>query len=861
MSIKKKVIRIILVLVGILTLNSANAYDLVVSGEFPIYDDPIIEECVNEVNTDSLTSYINELVNYGTRFTYAINRRDVAEGIVDRYISFGYENVVIDSFYSNSSWAINGNWLYNVIVTLEGSCTDSEVIVITAYDSVVETNGGAVSSVSYTDAPGADDNATGVASTMELARILKAKNFQPRNTIKFVHVTGGIMMWVGAFDYASKLNDSGAKVNFILEANATGWDYDSNTFSISSHKYDGMILGPNGYTNLIENLTSIYSTLTPKVTLDFNGVSFSTYPLSNYNFYSPITISGDLDSIRTNYNPQLSHPNFHSITDLPELLNMDFCTEIAKVNIATLVANDFYPGRNDKFELLQPGDGSTILLNIGSPTITDFQEYKIYVGQESINYTQEFTTTDTSLVIEDLEEGIEYFIAVSVVNHANYESLKTEKSIVTESVPQAVSNLSKTPSPNEVDLEWDFNEELDICNYKIYRKREDESNFVEIEIVDSDINSFTDSSLEELYYYSYVVTALDVQDLESEFSDTVTSRLLTLNNSVLVIDCSPGNSAATLEEPSEEQIIEYYESILNNLTEMDYINITDNRLIEIEELGGYSSVLWHNHKLSNSSSFIKSINQIENYLDLGGNLLVNISKLQEIDSDFRKNYLALDSIEYNTSARINFAESLNEDYVDLKVDSAKAKENYENHVKKVTSLFSDTNAHSIYRWCSDYDSTSNYGSMNNSIVGIEFENSSNSSKVFTLSLPLYFVEEEQARTFVSYVFGEFFGEDVGIDDEPNKSILPDNITLSQNYPNPFNPTTTIDYSLPIGFQGNVKLQVYNSNGQVAMSLVNEIQESGFHSIKVNCQNLSTGIYYYKLVTSSNYISKKLILLK
>ena len=857
MSIEKNIINI-LVLVGMLSFNFANAYDLVVSGEFPIYDDPIIEECVNEVNTDSLTNYVNELVNYGTRFTYAINRRDVAEGIVDKYNSFGYENAVIDSFYSNSSYAIHGNWLYNVIVTLEGSCTDSEVIVISAYDSVVEENM-SISQISYTNAPGADDNATGVASTMELARIIKAKNFIPRNTIKFVHVTGGITYWVGAIDYALKLKNSGSKVNLILESNSLGWDYDSNSFSITSYKENGYILGTNGYTNLAENLTLDYTTLTPDITQEFSGISFSTYPLSNQNFFSPLSLTGNLDSISENY--ENGNPNFHSIGDLPELLNMNFCTEISKVNIATLIAHDFYPGRNDEFELLQPGDGNSILLNIGSPTITDFQEYKIYVGQESTNYTQEFTTTDTSLVIDELEEGIEYFIAVSVVNQANYESLKTEKSIITESTPQAVSNLSKTPAPDEVNLEWDFNEELDISNYKIYRKREDESNFSEIEIVNSDINFYSDNSLEELYYYSYVVTAIDIQNFESTFSDTVTSRLLTLNSGVLVIDCSPGNSAGTLEEPSEDQIIESYESILINLTEMDYLNITDRRVIEIEELGGYSSVLWHNHKLSFSSSFIKSINQIENYLDLGGNLLVNISKLEEVDSDFRKNYLALDSIEYNSPARISLAESLTEDYVDLKVDTAKAKENYENHYRKVTSLFSDTNAQSIYRWCSDYDSTTNYGSMNNSIVGVEFDNSSNSSKVFTLSLPLYFVEEDQARSFVSYVFGEFFGEDVGINEEPNKSILPNNITLSQNYPNPFNPTTTIDYSLPIGFQGKVKLQVFNSNGQLAMNLVNEIQESGFHSIKVNCQNLSTGIYYYKLVTPSNYISKKLILLK
>lgn len=83
--------------------------------------------------------------------------------------------------------------------------------------------------------------------------------------------------------------------------------------------------------------------------------------------------------------------------------------------------------------------------------------------------------------------------------------------------------------------------------------------------------------------------------------------------------------------------------------------------------------------------------------------------------------------------------------------------------------------------------------------------------------------------------------------------------LSQNYPNPFNPQTVIGFKLPVS--GNVLLKVYNLLGKEVATLVNEYKPAGSYEINFDASTLSSGIYFYKLVTGSFSETKKMILLR
>ena len=98
--------------------------------------------------------------------------------------------------------------------------------------------------------------------------------------------------------------------------------------------------------------------------------------------------------------------------------------------------------------------------------------------------------------------------------------------------------------------------------------------------------------------------------------------------------------------------------------------------------------------------------------------------------------------------------------------------------------------------------------------------------------------------------------EVEIEHENN---IPGNIVLYQNYPNPFNPSTTIKYSIPVGdnsdlpaptqsgsIVNNVTLKIFDLLGREVAILVNEKQKPGNYEVEFDGNELSSGIYFYRL---------------
>lgn len=95
--------------------------------------------------------------------------------------------------------------------------------------------------------------------------------------------------------------------------------------------------------------------------------------------------------------------------------------------------------------------------------------------------------------------------------------------------------------------------------------------------------------------------------------------------------------------------------------------------------------------------------------------------------------------------------------------------------------------------------------------------------------------------------------------EKDENELPVDFNLDQNFPNPFNPSTKISFSIPQS--GMVNLAVYNSVGELVKVLVNEQMSQGKYNVDFDGAGLSSGIYFYRLVSEGTVLSKKMILLK
>ncbi len=99
---------------------------------------------------------------------------------------------------------------------------------------------------------------------------------------------------------------------------------------------------------------------------------------------------------------------------------------------------------------------------------------------------------------------------------------------------------------------------------------------------------------------------------------------------------------------------------------------------------------------------------------------------------------------------------------------------------------------------------------------------------------------------------------------PVAEVTPIPLLLHQNHPNPFNPSTTIFFTLPEA--GDVRLTVYNTQGQTVKTLAEGRRAAGAHSVVWDGRDdggnaVASGVYFSELVTPSGAERKKMLLLR
>lgn len=104
---------------------------------------------------------------------------------------------------------------------------------------------------------------------------------------------------------------------------------------------------------------------------------------------------------------------------------------------------------------------------------------------------------------------------------------------------------------------------------------------------------------------------------------------------------------------------------------------------------------------------------------------------------------------------------------------------------------------------------------------------------------------------ISWGMGEWLDRD--------EISLPEVTHLGQNYPNPFNATTNISFDLRNN--ADVKVEVFNLAGQLVETIADGHYRAGSHKVNWDASNYSSGIYFYKLSTGEEVITKRMTLLK
>jgi len=288
----------------------------------PEYTDEelITFELNDDINADSIEFLVNWMENMGTRVALAGNRRDIALKIMNRFKIIGFDNAVIDSFLISKTYnEINYQlWQYNVIATLRGSLYPDSVSIIGGhYDNILR------SGDLFITVPGANDNASGVAATLEIARVMKKNSYLPDGTIRFVAFACEELGLFGSYDYADKAVNGSEKIKIVLNNDMIAYQPSTatSTWFVNIIDYDNS----HSFRTKAETLCTKYTLLKYKNDNKYSRNSDS-YPFFARGF-KPLFFTSDLFD-----------PNYHSLYDLADNCNFEYCREIVKLNCALLVS-------------------------------------------------------------------------------------------------------------------------------------------------------------------------------------------------------------------------------------------------------------------------------------------------------------------------------------------------------------------------------------------------------------------------------------------------------------------------------------------------------------------------------------------
>lgn len=243
-----------------------------------------INTLVNSVNIDTLWNMIRQLQNK-ERYTYSSESNNTAEYLVSYLQNFNMDTVYTDKYLSTGA--------PNIIAEKKGTEKSENIILICGHYDIAKSG--------Y---PGADDNGSGSAGNLEIARILSSANF--KNTIRFALFSGEELGLLGSDNYAQKVQNKGENIIAVFNLDMISYLKPGDPLSLDVC-----------YNNQSSSLYESYVNIAYQYLPDLNICDSKNSPWKNSSDhksfwdrnYPALYFGDDLDP----GGPE--HPNFHTLAD------------------------------------------------------------------------------------------------------------------------------------------------------------------------------------------------------------------------------------------------------------------------------------------------------------------------------------------------------------------------------------------------------------------------------------------------------------------------------------------------------------------------------------------------------------------
>ncbi|MFC2151428.1 M20/M25/M40 family metallo-hydrolase [Bacteroidota bacterium] len=280
-----------------------------------------ISSATSLVNQDSIESYIQHLENYGTRFMIAPNRLEIAKWLQNKFKSFGVDSVRIDTFETHTTYSGLGldttTSQYNVVAIIPGS-SGKKIIICAHYDSFS-------SGDPFVFAPGADDDASGVAACLESARVFSEIVYTPTHTIEIIAFAAEELMnfGLGGYDiHAANAQANNDTIDLVIHNDMIG--FNDGSLSVFFSTYPGCESETAMLAAICDDYTILHKKFWPPNMGPFADRAFY------YRGYKCVYIEENFDL----------NPNYHQPTDLLANMNAFYCSEVIKISIGGAMQYD-----------------------------------------------------------------------------------------------------------------------------------------------------------------------------------------------------------------------------------------------------------------------------------------------------------------------------------------------------------------------------------------------------------------------------------------------------------------------------------------------------------------------------------------
>ncbi|UCG92213.1 MAG: M28 family peptidase, partial [candidate division WOR-3 bacterium] len=566
-----------------------------------IYD-PFIQSLVDQVNTDSLTSYIQRLEDFKTRLALSDSSYAASEWLRQRFNGWGYA-AEFDSFYIETTFPGSG-YERNVIAALDGTVEPDKTFIICGhFDSIVFDL-----IVAMYNAPGADDNASSVAVVLEAARILK--NYSWKKTLEFIG-------WaaeephpyrLGSDYYARRADSLDQDIGGVVNLDMIGYMNDplldcvvyyGGSFSrwLSDVFYQaGYIYVPSLllYQEMEQDGSDEYS---------FYIRGYSAIGVSERWFYQ--------------------NPHYHDTTDLLSTLSPELYTNVTKAAVATIAILGLYPYVVQDVIISDIGDGHRLEVDWSANSESDIVGYNVCWGRESGVYTDTHFVagiTHTTDTLTNLMTDSTYYIAVAAKDIDNRESPVVMEVIgVPRLVPLVPHGVVATLIISGIRIDWQPNKELDLEGYRVYRRIDNDPQYDSMNVLLLPDTTFTNAPLSGANKYYYAIRAFDMDGNASPMSSEVYGRPITLDQGILIVDETRNSPFPPNPPPPDSLQDEFYRYILDGYryTEFEFDSLVHHPIFA--DVVPYSTILWHADDYSELMAE-DNVEELMDYLDVGGRL-------------------------------------------------------------------------------------------------------------------------------------------------------------------------------------------------------------------------------------------------